>query len=275
MDADGSNRVSFDSAFETDPAWSPDGKTIINGCSTSFCVRDADGGDQGFAASFGFVGDTDWQPVGAFAPYPRPATATPTRLALVPAFTQCTNPDSAHVAPLSLPACSAPSQVSNLLTTSSIGRGFGYVLLRAALGDFSTPADEADLLIRTSATDVRNTSDGSDYTGQLLLSLEGTRITDRSSGFGGVSATASDFTFSAPVDCAATAGAAGSACFLNTTADALLPGTVKENKNTVLRIGNAHFSDAGADGMSGGSSCPPTCGTGDEKVYLEQGVFTP
>ena len=39
--------------------------------------------------------------------------------------------------------------------------------------------------------------------------------------------------------------------------------------------------DVGPDGVIAPSSdpfglgCPPTCGSGDEKVFLRQGVFTP
>ena len=41
------------------------------------------------------------------------------------------------------------------------------------------------------------------------------------------------------------------------------------------------FEDAGADGdvtpspSPTGLGCPPTCGTGDERPYLVQGIFAP
>ncbi len=279
-------RLTTNSVDDRHPAWSPDGRKIVfdsdEGGDREIFVMNVDGsGRQQLTDNAADDHDPSWQPLGAFANYPRPASATPTRFPLVPAFARCTTPDSVHVAPLSLPACSSTSQVSDLLTTST-GRGSGHVLLRAALGNPSTPEDEADILMRAQATDVvcrgagpGCASAGADYTGQLLFALEGTRITDKSSGFGEVSATAADFTFSAPVSCTPTGGATGSNCLLNTTADALVPGAMTEEKRTVLRVENAHLLDAGADGATEGSSCPPTCGTGDEKVFLEQGVFTP
>jgi TolB protein len=280
-------RLTNNTVNENNPAWSPDGTKVVfdrgSYPSREIFVMNADGsGQQQLTSNNVDDADPDWQPLGAFTNYPRPASATPTRFPLVPAFAHCTAPDSVHVAPLSLPACSSTSQVSDLLTTSSTGRGSGHVLLRAALGNPSTPEDEADILMRAQATDVicrgagpGCASTGADYTGQLLFALEGTRITDKSSGFGEVSATAVDVTFSAPVSCTPTAGTTGSNCLFNTTADALLPGTAMEEKRTVLRVGNARLLDTGADGESEGSSCPPICGTGDEKVFLEQGVFTP
>jgi len=34
--------------------------------------------------------------------------------------------------------------------------------------------------------------------------------------------------------------------------------------------------DAGADGsIAAGGGCPVTCGTGDENVFLDQGMFAP
>ena len=51
-------------------------------------------------------------------------------VALVPAFRQCTSPDSTHVPPLSDASCSSPTLESALLTTSSIGRGSGSVRSR-------------------------------------------------------------------------------------------------------------------------------------------------
>ena len=35
------------------------------------------------------------------------------------------------------------------------------------------------------------------------------------------------------------------------------------------------MEDAGADGDVIVAGCPPTCGTGDETVFLREGVFTP
>ena len=81
-------------------------------------------------------------------------------------------------------------------------------------------ADEADITIRVNATDVRCSATnaacpggaGSDYVGNVLLTTA-MRLTDRNSGFGGVSATVQDLTLDVPVTCTATVDPAiGSSC---------------------------------------------------------------
>jgi predicted acyl esterase len=206
--------------------------------------------------------------------YPRPGGATPLLVSLVPAFAECTSPDSTHVPPLSFGSCSSPGLESSLLTTSSVGRGSGSVRLDARVGNPSTPADEADLAIRFGATDVRNAAGGSDYTGKVILSSL-LRLTDRDSAAG--SATVQDFRFGVPVDCAASSDpAVGATCGITTTADTLVPGFAREGSRSVISAFSVEVLDAGADGDVGPSSaCPPTCGTGDESTFLRQGVFTP
>ena len=148
-------------------------------------------------------GYADWQPLRALDPYPRPGGATPLRVPLVPVYAQCTSPNTDHVAPLSSPSCTPPATPSSLLTTSSTGKGQGQVRFDVQPGDPLTATDEADVAIQASISDVRSTSDGSDYAGKLILNTT-LRITDRASGFGGVSATTGDFGFSMPLDCMAT-----------------------------------------------------------------------
>jgi predicted acyl esterase len=206
--------------------------------------------------------------------YPRPGGATPLLVPLVPEFAQCTSPDSNHVAPLSVASCSSPALESSLLTTSSIGRGSGSVRLDVMPGNPVTGTDEADVAIRLATADVRSTSGGPDYTGKVILrSL--LRITDRNSVAG--SATVQDMQFGIPVDCTATpSDPAGSTCSITTTADTLVPGFAREGSRAVVSAFSFNVLDAGADGDVGPSSaCPPTCGTGDEAVYLRQGVFAP
>lgn len=138
-----------------------------------------------------------------------------------------------------------------------------------------TDADEADVELLASATDVRRAADGGDYTGQLLLRTM-LRVTDRANGAAGtVSATVQDLRFDVPFGCLATAGTAGGTCTLSTTADTLVPGFAREGKRTVIASQGLEMMDAGPDGSVSGSACPPTCGTGDERVYLEQGLFAP
>ena len=68
----------------------------------------------------------------------------------------------------------------------------------------------------------------------------------------------------------------GGSCNITTTADTLIPGLTVEGARSVVSTFSLEVFDAGADGDVGPSSaCPPTCGTGDEAVFLRQGVFTP
>ncbi len=210
--------------------------------------------------------------------YPRPGSATPIRAALVPAYVACQSPTTQHVPPLNLSSCPGPRLESSLLTLGNIGQGSGFVTLRVVVGNPSTLADEEDVSITAQATDVRNASDGSDFTGSLLLSTA-LRITDSAnSSLGDVPGTVADTAFSTPMACAATPGeTAGASCSLSTTSDTLVPGFAKESKRAVLSTLSLAVADPGADGqvVPSGSGCPPSCGTGDERAFLREGLFTP
>jgi hypothetical protein len=87
--------------------------------------------------------------------------------------------------------------------------------------------------------------------------------------------TLQSFKYEFPVDCVTTAlTSIGSSCSANTTADALVPGTVIESKRTIWEIGQVSIEDAGPNG-TGYAACPPTCGDGDETTFLREGVFVP
>ncbi len=208
--------------------------------------------------------------------YPRPATATPLRVPLVPAYSACTAPNTTHVAPLALPSCTPPAQESALLTTSTIGRGSGFARLSVAVGDENTPADEADIGFSATVTDVRDAGTGFDYTGKVVLS-SAIRITDRTNGNDQMTAaTVQDTTLGVPFDCVATSSnLVGSICSLSTTADTLVPGFAKEGSRAVISAFSVELLDAGADGDVTPAGCPFQCGTGDEQPFLRQGVVTP
>jgi serine protease AprX len=210
--------------------------------------------------------------------YARPASATPLRVPLVPAYGECTSQNTVHVLPLALPACDPPALQSSLLTTSKVGRGSGFVRLRVLPGNAATAADEADIDITVSATDVLRTADGTDFTGQLPVQAT-LRITDRANGyFENEAATATDVPFSAPVNCVATANPnAGGTCSLSTSADTLVPGVAKEGKRAVISALSVALLDRGPDDTiaPGSGTCPPTCGSGDEQPFLTEGLFTP
>ena len=78
-----------------------------------------------------------------------------------------------------------------------------------------------------------------------------------------------------PVDCQATAlTTIGSSCDVDTTADALVPGSVTEGRRSIWQMGQVSVKDAGPN-RTGYANCPPACGDGDETTFLRQGVFVP
>jgi hypothetical protein len=204
--------------------------------------------------------------------YVRPAGATPMRLSLVPAFAECTSPNREHGPPLDDPSCDPPQQTSSQVTVGSEANGntvgsIGSARLGVLPGDPGTPAvDEADVRIRVSITDVRKRSDLSDYTGELQLRPI-LRITDR---YNGPSqdepATTEDSPFPVTVPCAATAGAAGATCSVNTTFDAVVPGAVPEGKRSVWALGSVEVTDGGPDGLAA---------TAPNSRFARQGIFVP
>jgi len=206
--------------------------------------------------------------------YPRPKAARPVRLALVPGYEQCTTPNRTHGPPLEHPACNPPVQTSSHLTVgtpdaNSRGANMtGSLRLGVLPGVPSTPEDEADVPIDVSATDVRNASDLSDYTGELEAYIV-LRITDRHNGPAQDEiGTVSDLPFTFPVQCTASTGSGniGAACHLSTTADAVLPGAVVETKRTIWQVGRAELRDGGPDQLAS---------TQDNTVFLRSGVFIP
>jgi hypothetical protein len=204
--------------------------------------------------------------------FPRPKGASPLRAALVPAYTQCTSSNRTHGAPLSYPSCAAPVQASNFLTVGTpdangaASNMIGSVQFTAVPGNTGTTADEADLRVKVSTTDVRNKSDLTDYAGQLKASAM-MRMTDRDNGPTEL-ATVQDTPLTYTVPCTTTPGSStiGSTCSLNTTVDAVVPNTVKEGRRSVWQMDKINVFDGGADGQA--STDPNT-------LYLTQGVFVP
>jgi hypothetical protein len=141
------------------------------------------------------------------------------------------------------------------------------VLLTSIIGDPSTPADEADVQLTASATDVRLRAGLGDYAGELQARIN-LQITDRASGPGGDEpATVQPIDFRFAVPCATTPSpSVGSTCSVNTTADSLAPGTVKEGARTMWQLGQVQLYDGGADGVA--STDPNT-------RFETEGVFVP
>jgi len=296
MNADGSDELNLTSNPGKDdfPDWSPDGTKILfasapPGGPTKLTTMNPDGTDNVSWTVWGF--GADWQPL--HPGYPRPAGASPLRVPLVPAYNPCTAPNRTHGPPLAFGSCNPPAERSAVLTVGTPDANgapasmVGSVRYAVQNGNVSTPADEADVAIQVSVTDVRCAAasaacpDGalSDYTGKLLALTVSTRITDRSNvppGPNGVPGTGNTH-FPIPLDCTATASTStGSTCSVSTTADALMPGTVTEGRRAIWELGRVQVRDAGPNGTGyEAPACPPDCGDGDETLFLNQGVFIP
>ena len=228
--------------------------------------------------------------------YARPKGATPTNIRLVPAYRSCApeNATGAHGEPLSVPSCDPPVQDSESVTVGNPdtngfpANGSGVGIIKAFCDDgvplpCNTPGDTADVSIQISLTDVRCTAvtlectvAGFDYVGGLFAKA-GLRVTDRLNGtFGNAAATATDLPLDIPINCVGTSDLEiGSSCNIETTADSLYPGVVREQSRAVWELGVLEVYDAGPNGTGLESGCPPACGDGDEQVFMHQGLFAP
>jgi len=215
------------------------------------------------------------------AGYPRSKGAGPTRVSLVPSYQACNSPNRTHGGSLSIGSCAPPQPASSVLTvgtpdSNGAAANFsGSVSYAVINGDPATALDEADVKLAVSLSDIRNNPAGTDYVGRLLVTV-GLQITDQNNAAETPApATLQAFNYQFPVDCVATAlTTIGSSCDLNTTADAVIPGSVTEGSRAIWQLGETIVKDAGPNG-SGYASCPPTCGDGDEGTFLRPGVFVP
>jgi phosphatidylinositol-3-phosphatase len=195
-------------------------------------------------------------------------------VALVPAYRRCTAPNSTHGAPLEYPSCNPPSQTSGYLTVGTPevngqrANSVSYVRLYAVPDNPSTPVGGADVGITTALTDVRLSSDLSDYTGEVQTVLS-VRLTALGTASGGDEPqTVEDFPFLVTVPCLATAETAtGATCSLQTTANSIIPGAVTGANGSLWQLDKAQVYDGGADGL--GST------TADNTLFETQGVFVP
>jgi hypothetical protein len=216
----------------------------------------------------------------ASASHVRPKGATPLRASMVPAFKACGTPNRTHGAPLAFPSCNPPVQASSFLTVGTpdnngaASNSIGSVLLKVK----STSPE--DVIIQSSGTDVRcmpgtsptvcnspNAADGPDYSGEL----QGTATIRISDHYNGPSlneaATVIDIPFPVNGTCLNTAATTiGGTCSVNTTANAVVPGSVKDTQRGVVEIGQLQINDGGADGV---------VSTADNTLFSVQGIFIP
>jgi hypothetical protein len=263
--------------FPAGAAGSTETRTLSNPAGNSFAVfYQDDNGNWGHLASTSIS-------------YPRPKGATPFRASLLPSYRQCTAPNRTHGPPLTHDSCSPASQSSSTLTVGTPdanGLPAGSVaslLLQVITGDPDTTVDEADVRITFDATDIRcattnaacPSGSGSDYLGKLLATAR-LRMTDKYNGPSqSEDGTVADTTLELPITCVATGATIGADCALNTTIDALIPGTAQEGKRAIWQLGQVQVEDAGPNGTGFGAGCPSACGDGDEQTFMRQGVFVP
>jgi TolB protein len=279
MNRDGTGFVAQPAQSELEPGWSPDGRKIAfvsyQDPPSGVYTMNSDFTNRTRLTNRGGI-NLDWQPLPLT--YIRPKAAAPTRVSLVPAYDQC-RPASAnrtHGPPLGFPSCAPPSQTSGQLTLGTPdsngqqAKSVSFVRYGVQVGNPATPADEANVRIIASITDVRKKSDLSDYTGELSLD-QGLRITDRDNtpNPGGPGpGTVTDAGFPVTIPCATTADVSvGSTCAIDTTVDALVPNTVKEGRRAVWAIGQVKVYDGGPDGLAST--------TGDNTLFMDEGLFVP
>ena len=255
-------RESFWSGFRA----TPDGRKVLFTTRNRYLDADADG------SAFGVAEWNDVYLLESPAGYPRPRGTARSFVSLVIAYDACASPDAEHGAPLSFGSCTSPDPSSQWLTAGTPdangrpSRFRGAVKFKTVNGNASTPADEADVWVHVTASDVRERSSLADYGGELELRPL-VRITDRRNGSpGDDKGTVMDLPFSVPVGCTATAGTAGSTCAVTTTFDAVAPGALVENSRAVWALRTVELFDGGADGEAA---------TGDNTPFARQGLFVP
>jgi hypothetical protein len=207
--------------------------------------------------------------------YGHPASASPIVTSLVPTFQQCgtgSNPaDGQHSPPLSSPACLPPDPTSTQAAVGPDSAGTATITVAPDLQ--LTPADETDFNFQLNYTDVRGGSpSGPDYAADVTSKFR-LRITDtRNCGPAGCTGpydsegTTSDLDFSIPIDCATVPGPSGATCDANTSANAVVPGSVAGGNYSVVQVFRVRLNDAGTNGIAG---------DGDDALFAQQGVYIP
>ena len=225
----------------------------------------------------------------AGASHPRPKGATPLRVSLVPAYNQCTAANRTHGPPLAFPSCNPPGQTSSMLTVGSPdangapANSEGYLSMTVVTGP-PGPPDDSDLLIKSRITDVRckagnsggpcnsaNAGGGADYSGDLQGNAT-IRISDHYNavppGGGPDPATVVDIPFPMHIPCANTPSTGtGGVCSLDSSANAVQPGMIKDNSSrVVIGISQLQVWDGGSDGV---------VSTTPNRLFAVQGLFIP
>lgn len=217
----------------------------------------------------------------AVAIHPRPKSATPLRVSLVPAYEECTAPNVTHGPPLSFPSCSPPVQTSRYLTVGTPDAN-GAPAKSVGWFRFAVRTNPEELLVVASITDVRckpgtqaafcgtaNSSDGPDYSGELEVDAR-IRITDHYNGPNhNEAATVVDLPNPVGLVCAATANTSigGTCSFQGSPVQPAFPNQDWfVGSRVVIQIDQVRVSDGGQDGRTA---------TADNTLFMTQGVFLP
>jgi acetyl esterase/lipase len=204
------------------------------------------------------------------AGFARPKGATPLLEALAIAYKPCSSANRTHGPPLAGGSCNPPQQESDQLTVGTLdangnaANAVGSLRLDVRLGSQSV---SPDVLIAFSMADVRKKSDLTDYTGQLRAN-QTLRITDHQNGVDEAEpGTVQDVDFPVDVQCNGTTNTAiGSTCAINTSANAVIPGSVPGGTRAIWQLGPVQVFDGGPDGSAG---------TTPNTLFATQGVFAP
>ncbi len=220
----------------------------------------------------------------AGATHPRPRGAAPLRVSLVPAYKECTSPNTRHGPPLAFPSCSPPVQTSNFLTVGTPdanGAGansIGFFQLNVKAGQ----ASNENIVVTSSISDVRcrpgtdaavcgsaNVAGGPDYSGQLQADTT-IRLTDHFNGSGGnEAATVQDAPSPVTLYCTSTADTStGGVCSFVNFSPCPPQGCsgIRNGDRAVVEVAQMKVFDGGRDG---------NVFTDDNTLFEVQGIFIP
>ena len=220
------------------------------------------------------------------ATHPRPKGATPLRVALVPAYAQCTAPNRTHGPPLAFPSCTPPAQTSAQAavgTPDAFGGATDSVSYLRLTEWRSIPGGptEGDILINIALNDVRCVPTGSrcgsvndpgpaDYSGEMQFSFT-FRLTDHFNqpwSEPSVAATVQDFTIEHSWACVQSGSTStGSTCNLNTSLNTVMPGSVVAIRRQLWELQAVRIFDGGTDGDGDTAA--------DNEVFMRPGIFVP
>ena len=232
----------------------------------------------------------------ADATHPRSKGATPLRVPIVPAYTQCTAANRTHGPALAFPSCNPPVETSSYLTVGTPDGGGGAANSIASL-TMTVLFSPSDFLMTLNVTDIRcrpagspsacsagNASGGPDYSGEIYFQPASLRITDHWNSRVqpppptdpyDQPGTGVDTGFVPPpiASCASTASTSiGATCSVSTTGNAIAPGfsSAVGGKRFLMELGQVQVFDGGPDGVAFFGSPP-----GSDTLFGVQGIFVP